>query len=136
MPIDYHIERDLRIVVARATATLDRESLIDHIRAIATDDRVPRGAGEILQLNGASSCDATVPDLYAVAETFRGHGSPLKRLALVCEDGAVLPRLLLLQEFTKGMPLEIGVFAQTPSAAAWLHVRAEEIGQTASAVRG
>ena len=127
MTIRYEIDRDLRLVVARPILPLTVESLCEHFTAVAADPSIMRGTNEILDLSTAEDCPLSVPELYGIVECIQTHPNRLRRLAIVCGNRDVLPRVLLLQEFAKTTSMEVGVFQERNSAAAWLTLRADQI---------
>lgn len=133
MTILYDVDRDLRLVYARPEAEITAETLRDHFQALAQDPAVGAGFGEVLDLTDTTTCAVNVPQLYGLVEVLQIHPSRLQRLAIACRDRDVLPRLLLLQELAKVAPVEIGVFQQLASAAAWVSVRHDQIERVALA---
>lgn len=134
MPIRYDVDPGLRLVCSRASGVLGPDDLVDHVRSVATDPSVGVGFNEILDLRDANECLIQVPDLYRVVEESQDHPHRLRRSALVCADHEILPKLLLYQEFSKQLPVEVGVFDRLLSAAAWLDVRGTEIEGSALSV--
>lgn len=126
MVIDYTVVADRTLLIARASAPVTGRALDEHFHAVAADDSLDRGARALLDLTGAS-CPITVPELYDVVGALRAMAATVHRLAIVCDDRAVMPRLLLLQEFAKAVPVEIGAFLDARSAAAWLDVRGDAL---------
>ena len=68
-----------------------------------------------------------MPGVYGLVQCIHPPPHRLRRLAIVCGNRDVLPRVLLLQEFAKTTSMEVGVFQERNSAAAWLTLRADQI---------
>ncbi len=134
MPIRYDVDHGLRLVCSRASGTIGPDDLVDHVRSVATDPSIGAGFNEILDLRGASECRIQVPDLHRAVEESQDHRHRLRRSALVCADQDILPKLLLYQEFSKQLPVEVGVFDRLLSAAAWLDVSEHEMEGSALSV--
>jgi len=135
MKIRYEVDRDLCLVYARPTTPFSVDAMREHLRAIADDTTIQNGYCEILDLTNTTPGDVTVPELYEIVETLEKHPSRLRRMAFACKVPAMLSRLLLIQEFAKGVRIEIGVFQELVSAAAWTGVGADAIERTAVAGR-
>ena len=123
MQIRSEVHSDLGLLCARAPSQLDLVSWTAHAVGISAAHRAGNLGSvnhELLDLRDVESFDVDVADLQSLAETLGTYPASLERLALVCHEGTLIQRVLLLRDFMKGRPPEVEVFLSAESAAAWL----------------
>jgi hypothetical protein len=126
MPIDYHIDSDQRLVVARAYGAVVREDLFAYQRDVWSRPEVA-GFSELVDMSGAEMLgDARAEEMLALAELAARMDPPggrAGRLAILAPQDLAFGLGRVYQAYreqTGGGTKQVGVFRTMDEALRWL----------------
>jgi hypothetical protein len=122
MPISHRYDPELRTLFVELTGEVTANELVDAARKLSSDESVPPGHNELVDLSGIAQTDVTGATLRHVASLYAStdRRPEESRVAIYAPGDLYFGLSRMYGAFRDPSPVQIQIFRELAEARAWL----------------